>query len=118
MSNEPKDAIDELEDAVQDLWTGGDLDSAGNRLKQARAELTRRSELAAKYERLTRALSDLARRDKTARRGGYQLYVSSVHAAVGDLDDPGAWTQVASERHDGTPDGIAAAIIAAAEGAE
>lgn len=41
-----------------------------------------------------------------------------MHAAVGDLDDPGAWTQVASERHDGTPDGIAAAIIAAAEGAE
>lgn len=61
-----------------------------NDLNAARAELTRRSELAAKYERLTRALAMMM-------TGGSKLL--QLH-------------------HDGTPDGIADAYIEAAEGAQ
>lgn len=74
----------------------------------ALAELTRRSELAAKYERLTQALAGLVTpsRDVLLLSDGVQVGVCE------DFDyerDPVS--------HDGTPDGIAAAIIAAAEGA-
>ncbi len=70
-------------------------------------ELTRRSELAAKYERLTRALAGLKR----------DLLVKPVCVSIGYLDE-GEWDESSSHPHDGTPDGIAAAIIAAAEGAK
>ena len=75
----------------------------------ARAELARRSELAAKYDQLTRALAAFA---QTMTGDWFRVYPASV--VVRDFTGDPAKTI----NHNGTPDGIAAAIIAAAEASQ